>query len=260
MVNLIKYEFIRKWRILGIFLAITLVLNAFIDIRLFYSTYSVQEQMGIVGAFLGAILGEFFVLYIIDVTLMYSRDLRHKSGYMFFLTPNSGFKILGAKVITGILEGFLFLAIFFLLIAINFFGIYGDPLSSLLNGEIITLITSHLHLGGGGLIPFLATNLFTMFVSIVTIILTIYAALSIGKSILAGKKYGGLISFIVFLLLCWLNCKISAIIFALIFKTGLQVQGIPSYSYLTTQMLIQIVLGIILFTLSAYLLEKKMDI
>ncbi|NBJ14554.1 MAG: ABC transporter ATP-binding protein [Dehalobacter sp. 4CP] len=260
MVNLIKYEFIRKWRVLGIFMAIVLILNAFVLVKLQIGTHTPEEQMIVLGAFFSGILGIFFVLYIIDVIMMYSRDLDHKTGYMFMLTPNSGYKILGSKVVTAILEGLLFLLVYILLLAGSFMGFYGGPLRALVGSDFFSKVISQVHLEGINLTSYFAVSLLMMFVSIVGLFLMIYAAISIRKSILAERKFGGLISFIIFMLLAWADSAITNTLTVDIFNANSMIgPGVPSYTFLSIQILIQVVLGAVFFCVSAYLLENKMD-
>lgn len=260
MVNLIKYEFIRKSRILGISLAVVFILNAIILIKLQLGVYSADEQLVALGAFFTVLLGVFFVLYIVNVIMMYSRDLDHKTGYMFLLTPNSGYKILGAKVLTGILEGFLFLVIYALLLAVNFLGFYGEPLRALIGSDFFSYMINHIHLEGINLASYSAAGLFTIFVGVVNLILMVFAAISIRKSILAEKKFGGFISFIIFLILGWINSTIVDTFSGILFHTGVYAQGVPDYPILAAHITIQAVLGIVFFLVSAYLLDKRMDI
>lgn len=260
MVNLIKYEFIRKWRSLGVFLAIALVLNIFVLYQLRTGVNKPVDQMAALSIFFGGMLAAFFILFIVDVTIMYSQDLHQKSGYMFLLTPNSGYKLLGAKVMTGILEGFLFLLVFLALLAVNFLGIYGEPFTQFIGSDFYAMITGHLQAEGINLWSVLALVLLEAFVSVVVLVLTIYAAISIRRSILAEKKFGGFLSLLVFLLLGWLIGKITEFIFYMFFKFGILVESSINYSNHVLYLLIQIVLGIGLFLLSAFLLDKRMDI
>lgn len=260
MLNLIKYEFIRKSKLMGIFLAVVLILNAVLLIKLQTCTISAEEQMMAMGVFYTALIGVFFVLYIVDVTAMYSRDLDQKTGYMFFLTPNSGYKILGSKIAVGILEGFAFLLIYFLLFAVNIMGFYGDTLRALVGSDLFAYILSRVYLEGINLSSYFAVYVITIFIGIVTLVLMIFTAISIRKSILAERKFGGIISFIIFLLLAWLSTKVTETITSVLSVDPLITQGAPSYSFLITQILLQVVLGIVFFCISGYLLDKRMDL
>ena len=56
----------------------------------------------------------------IDAVVNYYSDFKNKNGYMLFLTPNSGYKIIGAKVIFIAVEILLMGALVFLAIQIDF--------------------------------------------------------------------------------------------------------------------------------------------
>jgi len=258
MVNLIKYEFIRKSRLLGISFAITLIINASVLIKLLTGTPSFEQQMIALAVFFSFTLMAFFILFIVDVVIMCSMDLNQKSGYMLFLTPNSGFKILGSKVITGILEGLLFLAFFFLLVLVNFKGFYGEPLSQFLSSDFFQIILGNIHIEKNQIFPLFTANLLTLFFAIVTLIMTILAAICIRKSILAQIKFGGLLSFILFLVLVRLNGAISQLVVS--GSPGMVINGTVNYTGIIGEMMVQIVYGALLFLLSGYLLEKKMDL
>ncbi len=258
MLKLMKYEIIRKWRVILVFLSIVLVINANVLYRVAGKWQNTNlEQMAALGFFFGGLLTVFFILFIIDVINMYSRDLNNKSGYMVFLTPNSGYKILGSKVLTGLLEGFLFLVVFLVLLAVSFLGFYSQPLSDLMNSEIVTPIIAEFNMSIGELLPFLFSNLITMFVSTIVLILTIFAAISIRKSILAEVRFAGLLSLIIFMLLIWLNGKITSLVVTTISNAELFTHGIHYFNIISV---LQIIIGVALFTLSAYLLDKKMDV
>ncbi|KUO65864.1 MAG: hypothetical protein APF84_00995 [Gracilibacter sp. BRH_c7a] len=257
MLKLMKYEFIRKWRILLIFLSIVLVINANVLYRVLKWQNSSMEQMAALGVFFGGLVSVFFILFIINVTHMYSRDLNNKSGYMIFLTPNSGYKILGAKVLTGILEGFIFLGLFSLLMAGNYLGFFSQPLSDMINSEPFNKFFGQINMSVGEFLPYLISVLVTTFVSIVTLVLTIFAAETIRKSILAERRYGALISTIIFILLIWVNGKITSLVVNIVNQADIFTNGIH---YLNLTTILQIIFGAAMFALSAYLLDKKMDI
>ena len=60
-----------------------------------------------------------YVFYLADIIKMYSDDLNKKTGYMLFMTPNSGYKIISSKLLAAILEGFALVLIYFIFILIN---------------------------------------------------------------------------------------------------------------------------------------------
>lgn len=109
MISLIKYEFIRKYKLVSMILITILALN------LLLLTKGAGGSM----LFLVVSLSALFVFYLVDIIKMYSDDLNKKTGYMLFMTPNSGYKIIWAKLLAAIIEGAGLVLIYFIFILIN---------------------------------------------------------------------------------------------------------------------------------------------
>jgi len=100
-----------------------------------------------------------------------------------------------------------------------------ESFTQFIGSDFYAMITGHLQAEGIDLFSMLVLALLTAFVSVVTLVMTIYAAISIRRSILAEKKFGGFLSLMVFLLLGWLIGKITEFIFFVFFKLGLLVES-----------------------------------
>ena len=109
MLNLIKYELIKKYKLFSIAILFSLGLNV----------YLITTGAGGSIAFIAFFPVIAAILYIVDVIRMYSDDLNKRSGYMLFMTPNSGYKIVISKLVTSVIEGFAILLIYFIFILIN---------------------------------------------------------------------------------------------------------------------------------------------
>ncbi len=100
MIKLMKYEFLRrKPLLLGALLTILVLegitIVTIFQIRAFGGLTVVLTLLLVIGALLLPLLN--------TVTKLYS-DLKHKQGYMLFLTPQSGSKIILAKSLYGAIE------------------------------------------------------------------------------------------------------------------------------------------------------------
>ena len=100
MLTIIKYEIIRqklsKWLMLGL-------LGVLEVLFLFFLWQDKSEALAFTIAGL-TFLALFGFLYVsLESIINYNQDLSKKSGYMLFLTPNSVYEILGAKIINSIL-------------------------------------------------------------------------------------------------------------------------------------------------------------
>ncbi len=256
MLNLIKYEFIKKYKLFLITIISSLALN------LYLLTKGAAGSTLFIAIFPIVIA----ILYIGDIIKMYSDDLNKKSGYMLFMTPNSGYKIIVSKLITAVLEGLAILLIYFVLFLLN--GAYIMYLSKININlyDIIKFINYNL----AGIIGinlfhiFLA--LFTMFIFLIGFITTAYTSMTIRKSIFSEFKYGGVLSFVIFLMLNWAIMYLAGIVY------NFMTPWYESIMYSSTNTTVQafymslpvnifsIMQSIILTLCSGYLLENKINL
>ena len=204
-------------------------------------------------------------LFVVDVISMYSRDLNNKSGYMLFMTPNSGYKIIISKLITAIAEGLLILLLYFIIILIN--SIYMGSLFNLNYSEAFNFINKFLsgnfQVNLGHVFVFLLTAL----VFIINFILSVYTAITIRKSIFSEIKFGGFLSFIIFIGINWLNSYVTGELMSMLnplYESINQTQGMIPISQLLYVLLPLIIILIVQCAImtfaSGYLLEKKINL
>ena len=177
MLKLIKYEFLRKYKLITMTVISALVLNLFLITK------------GIAGssAFLVFFPLVLAVLYVSDIIRTYSDDLNKKSGYMLFMTPNSGYKIILSKLTAAIMEGLGILLLYFVFILIN--GVYIIYQSrryvdfNEVMEDINILLSGNLGFDLGHVFVFL----FAMLVFAIGFIVTVYTAMTIRKSIFSNN-------------------------------------------------------------------------
>ncbi|MGD9567701.1 MAG: hypothetical protein AB7V48_05180 [Sedimentibacter sp.] len=255
MLNLIKYEFMKKYKLITLTLIISAVLNLYLIAN------------GPEGSALFLILFPIVisVFYIVDILKMYSDDLNKKAGYMLFMTPNSGYKIIVSKILTAVIEGLSILFLYFIFILIN--GAYliytvGDTIDF---NEIINVINSLLSGNFGFNLMHLFMIMLTGLLILISFLTTAYTAMTIRKSIFSEIKFGGALSFIIFILLNWAISYVSSEVFNIL---------TPYYDSFTMSQptateLIYIMLPVniwsiaqstILTLCSGYLLENKINL
>lgn len=254
MLNLIKYEFIKKSRLLLITAVASLAANILLILNnesgsiLFISLFPI-----VVG-----------ILYTVDILKMYSDDLNKKFGYMLFMTPNSGYKIIVSKLFTAVIEGFAILFTYFIYILINGSYIIYKSGNMIKINEIIVvvnkLISGNFGLNLGHIFMFLITALLFL----ISFLTTAYTAMTIRKSIFSEIKFGGALSFLIFLLLNWLLSTISSELFDLLPTYYSSFASYPTASELVYILLpiniVSIVQIIVLTLCSGYLLEHKINL
>lgn len=256
MLKLIKYEFLRKYKLITITVVSALVLNLFLITK------------GVAGssAFLVFFPLVLAVLYVSDIIRTYSDDLNKKSGYMLFMTPNSGYKIILSKLTAAVMEGLGILLLYFVFILINgAYIIYQSRRYVDFNEvmeDINILLSGNLGFDLGHVFVFL----FAMLVFAIGFIVTVYTAMTIRKSIFSEIKFGGFLSFIIFIALNWVLTYASGKFYSAVspyYESFVNVQSV-SASELAVIMFpviaVSIIQSIILTIASGYLLEKKINL
>ncbi len=244
MIKLIKYELQKKYRMFAAVVVATLLANIFLIVR--------AGEMGL--AILAGLLGVgLLVLYSVDVVKMYSRDINTKTGYMVFMTPNSGYKIIGSKVLTALIQGFIILVFFSAVLILNSTIVYG------FSGEIrfFDMDISYLQF-----ISYVAIILVALILYLVQFVMTIYTSITVRKSVLSNIKYKGVISFAIFIAINYITAQIYAGVDHL-FNFS-QINGVASpaelLQVLLPPMLTATALCAVFILVSGYLLEKKINL
>lgn len=259
MLNLIKYEFQRKYRMISMLLITALALNVL----------AISRGLGGSTTFLILAPIVSYIFYLVDIIKMYSDDINKKTGYMLFMTPNSGYKILGSKLLTAVLEGFALLFFYFILILVNGAFIVFSTGTEIDYSQIIKVVDNFLSGSFGFNLGHIFIILFTMLIVLIAFITTVYTAITIRKSILSDVKLGGLFSFIIFLGINWVLSEISTKIFDMITPYFDSLKNISISGRLAPDQLAMICLPMIAASLvqiialtgfSGYLLEKKINL
>ncbi len=265
MLKLIKYEFIKKSKLLLILLITAILAN--IGIALAF------KETG-VGLFLGFTPFALIILYLYELIRTYSDDLNKKTGYMLFMTPNSGYKIIGSKLIFIITEGIILFVTYFIFLLFNIMCMAlkatGD-FSLIIKGinEMIQGLNSVVIMQFGMNLGDILLIIIMILVSAVVFALIVYSAMTIRKSIFANTKFGGLLSFIIFVALNFIYGKLTNFIgeafqFDVITK---QINDMtvtyPSSSMFRifgVMIVFNIIVSAVLMLTSGYLIEKKINL
>lgn len=255
MLNLIKYEFVKKYKLALAALIISASLNIFLITN------------GVAGSamFLAFFPMVMAIVYIGDIIKMYSDDLNKKSGYMLFMTPHSGYEIIVSKLITAVIEGLAILLLYFIYTLINGAYIIYVSGADINFNEIINAVNSLLSGSLGFNLGHVFMFLLTALLFLISFITTVYTAMTIRKSIFSEIKFGGALSFLIFILLNFAISKVSSEVFNLLtpyYNTFTMSR--PTATELVYIMMPiniwSIVQSIILTLCSGYLLENKINL
>lgn len=247
MGKLIKYEFRKSLFSKLIFIGITLLMEIVFLVG-FYRKYDEALGIGALGLFFTALAG---ISYIgIESILILYRDLTTKQSYMLFMTPNSSYKILGAKALqnaaTVLLSGVFFgglAALDFRLLSKNLVP-YKDIL------DMVTTMLKDVDPRLKLTPQTLAAVLLMILCSWVLQITAGYLAVVLSCTLLSGKKGAAIIGFIFYILIStlinWVTGKIPG----------------PSdpVPYLLVRSCIYLVWSALMYFITAYLMDKKLSV
>ena len=247
MLHLIRYEF-RKARTAGLILSgIAALLEVVFIIALLIS----REDLISLSAGLLCILtvGGLLMLGVQSIVTLH-RDMNSKQGYMLFMTPNSSYRILGAKVIecaSGILlAGIAFFALGVLDITLVFRH-YGQlEMLVRLFRDMISSVSGNIDLS----LSSLAAFSFSAVSSWLCTILTAFLSDVVSSSLLNGKKGNGWITFLLFI----------ALNILLAFLDRLIPQTLSAVLLFVFDGVLGIVLSCVMYFLTARIMEKYLSV
>jgi ABC-2 type transport system permease protein len=238
MFKLIKYEWLRRWRL---FLAGTLVF-VLTDVDLF-SRIVTKENPNFISVILIALLFALGALLVLDHMGRLYRSLFTNEGYTDLTLPLNGYQMLGAKFLAVVLEC---VAVMVIVVLVG----YADMM-------YIARTNPNWQM------PVLAGSDFVEMLQVLSVILggylifilMVYLSLTLAKSFFASFKHGMLIAFICFLLIAkaleYVN-KLLSIGAGYIVPGVNVVAAIPDWG-------VAVIIAV-LFTATAYLLDRKINL
>ncbi len=209
MMKLMKYELRKTLTTKLILLGITAAAQIMFLVGL-YAEKSTLLGFGMGILFTLAMCGTMVIGLQSVVTL--HRDMNTKQSYMLFMTPNSSYKILGAKVLENGLSILIIGAFFFALGALDVTLLFAkesnlQELWSMIE-RLIHSFNESVKIDAAGIACFL----FSMLTGWIAVVSAAYLADVISSALLNGKKYNGLLSFVIFIalfiFLTWLDQKL----------------------------------------------------
>ena len=246
MLRLLKYEMRKTLASKLILLGVTVIAQAVFLAGLWGN----RENTLITGAallFFIAVIG-IGLIGILSVATLH-RDMNTKQSYMLFMTPNSCYKILGAKVIECALSVLLTGAFFFALGWLDFSLLLGKDANQKLWDmvqELIRSINTQIRLD----VPHISALVFSLLSSWLCTITTACLADVVSSSLLNGKKGNGIVTFLLFLALNWGISKLVGLI--------------PSSLGMVTVLLLDgaaaLVLAAVMYVITARLMEKYLSV
>lgn len=255
MLKLLKYE-IRKniAPLLVFFLALAFLEGYFL---ICYNNRDFEAiELAIVLLVLATAIS-YFIVFALAIS-SYSKELKNKTIYLVFMTPNSTISIILSKLIHAILTAFVVALVF---AAIGFWDIklYAS-LFDTANFSALDILNIVLASLDTNLSTFILSIVFTI-ISVVIVFLTYvvmgYLSITISATILSNSKARGFVSVALFI--------IFVIIYALIVnhlpKLATSPENIGEYLFsIAPQIILSIISVVLMIWANAYLLDKKISL
>ncbi len=253
MYKLIKYELKKQWFSKIVILFTTILLQSYFLLSIFLEK---DNHIATASAMLFFLVLIVFTYIAFEVVGTYAKDLNEKCSYMLFLTPNNSYKILGSKIITTVLQIMLFSIIYFILfiIDIRMVVVYFDYLDGI--KEVITLALDTFFIGS----ILRNYDFYTIVIQLIKVILdwiifvvTALFAITLSNTLLYNKKFKNIISFIFFIL-------VSTFInyFNDFLRNSLDIYIIKEK--LIFDCIFIIVCTVVIYVITAYMVEKKLSV
>ena len=240
MMKLLKYEF-RKTAFpkLLIFAVILIMECVFL-----YGCLTDQDDTKTLGVilFVMALMFGFLLVGILSLVTLH-KDMNTRQGYMLFMTPNSTYKILGAKVAECGLT----------LLVLGAVGLGLGALDFSLVEKEVQFITSILKSVNPDLVPTfpnIAATLFNILCGLLCSVITAYFADVISSALLNGKKGNLLITFVLYILLNFVIRKLMLLIPA----------SVGVIASLLLQGVVALVLAGIMYVITARLMDRYLSV
>ncbi|MCD2347839.1 hypothetical protein [Clostridium guangxiense] len=266
MFKIIKYEIKTISKEFLIILAAIVLLNLVLMTRI-----NVWKDTTLIMLTFLICFGAGVVAFIYNIT-MFTRDLKQDTGYLIFSIPKSGYSILGAKMISSIIviaASLIISAIMSFLLGIVAMGNFNDFIKGFTSLKIsgIDAIKAVL---------VLIADVIIIIIGYIGTLLIIYFSVSVSRAIMNGRKYSGLVSFLIFIIVNLVSGKIYDLLSRAIPKTinpyvTLYSNSIvnstnnpdPSILFIPINWaggIFYLVFSVALFIATGYILEKKIDL
>ncbi len=234
MLNLIRYELRGKFlTLLGI--SLTVIMG---NLFLILKNGTGGTGVAVLSVFLG--IGALVVIFIASLTLM-SDYLYDNQGYLLFTLPQSGVSIMASRLIAAVIQISIVTLVSMLMFCL------------IDQGRMFNAILRDVEL------PELMYSLLMCIGTIVSTLTLIYFCMVVGKIALKGKMLGKIGSFIIFIVFSIVRTGLT-VITANFFPQIVEVNSVTTITMNIGSTLVDVIIFVVLFIGTSYLLEHKVDL
>ena len=258
MIKLLKYELRRSIGVVAVLLVLVLGIQGFTLSAIFRND---QAQMIVAMLLLSILVFGVALIIFITAVVSYSKELNSKYSFMSFMTPNSIYKIVGAKLLFIVITAIVItaLGVGFILWDYNLAKEAFPDLFSATDviKQIAALSISTGELASTGvLIEKILIPMILIWFNIFSVIAIAYLSITLSATQFSNIKHHGIISFIIFLVITQIVSLLTKYIPR--FDMGSGMSGMllsPILVYV-----VNIVIMIAAYIASSYILNKKINL
>ena len=247
MWKLIKYELRKQMQSKAIIFGIV----ALLEIVWFWGLFTKESVLISTSGILFVVANISMIYLYFESVVTFSNDLKTKNSYMLFMTPNSSFKIVGAKILASGIQIILYGLCFFGIGVLDL-GIMGIRFTSV--SEIIELVKRFLRQSvqiDVDVTYVLMTVLSIMVLGIFILVLA-YLSITLSATFLANRAFKGVISFAIFVLITMIEEKIAtAVLGNILLSDG---------TTIILSILWYAAMSIAAYIVTAWMLEKRVSL
>ncbi|NLZ81082.1 MAG: hypothetical protein GX913_04680 [Clostridiales bacterium] len=250
MLKLMKYEFRKQ----AFSKAVILILVGVLEIIFFYGVFADKENtialsMSLLALFAAGAM--FFIAF--ESILTFSNDLKQKCSYMLFLTPNTSYGIVGAKVLAAGIQVIIAAVVFFLVFALDGTVLLAKYESLADFKQFIEELLRELFKLNIALSDVISVvSLFvTSWISTITVA---FFSITLSTTFLANSKFKGVLSFAIFIALTMIFNKLMN----MLLQTPVESSKMTLYFALSSACML--IFTIITYVGTAWMLDKKVSV
>ncbi|MBS5935093.1 MAG: hypothetical protein KIC94_19685 [Clostridiales bacterium] len=247
MWKLVKYELRKQMQSKAIIFGIV----ALLELVWFFGLLVKNSMLGGTSGVLFLVANISMIYLYFESIVTFSNDLKTKNSYMLFMTPNSSYKIVGAKIVASGIQIILYGLCFFGIGALDI-GIMAIRFSGV--SEVIEMVKKFLNQSVQ-----IDVDVTYVFLSVLSIIIMgifilslAYVSITLSSTFLANKRYKGFVSFVIFVLIVFVQEKIVSAVLGNVL--------LSDQTTIILSLLWYAVMSLLAYVVTAWMLDKRVSL
>lgn len=253
MLRLMKYE-MRK-NILGVVILFSIIMG--LECYFLIGAFTESAMHTAISAVILMLVTfvAYFCVFIFGIKT-YSKELKSKSGYMTFMTPISSFTVIGSKLLTTLLEGIFFAVLLVGLACADMAIMEAQFPETKLFTDFVDMFVTAMGINAAEIVVGILGMILELLINFVAIVSMAYLAITLSSTLFQNKKFKGIISTIIFIVIMVVVGEIADVILSDVKESNMIdvfVAMIPAFLYYTA-------VAVLSIFASGTLLEKKVSL